>query len=176
MVFRERRFAPRHLLSLLAGVSFPTGPRVHDSTGYPVPEDLQPGSGSFDPVFGVSYGYFGSAVTVFSSLSYRHATPGRGGYRRGSILSGTALLQRSVHRAVALGLGVELRHTRPDALSNMLTLTETGGTIMALTPQLLFALHRDVLLRVALQAPVGQWWNERKQEFPTGILALVIDL
>lgn len=176
LVFRERRFSPRHLISLLAGIKFPTGPRVSDSTGYPVSDDLQPGSGSFDPMFGASYGYFGDAVTVFASLSYRYTTVGRNDYRRGAVLGATVLAQRSLHRAVALGLGLDINHTRPDAVGDDRTLPATGGTILAVTPQLLIALHRDVLLRAAVQAPLGQWWNENKTEFPTGILSLVVDL
>lgn len=66
VVFRDRRFSPRHLLGLTAGLKFPTGPRVQDSSGYPAAADLQPGSGSFDPNFGVSYSYFGSSVSAFS--------------------------------------------------------------------------------------------------------------
>lgn len=176
LVFRERRFAPRHLVSLLAGVKFPTGPLVDDSSGYPASDDLQPGSGSFDPIVGASYGYFGDAVTVFSSLSYRHATVGRNGYRRGSVFAATALVQRGVHRAVALGLGIDMSHTRPDAVNEDRALSQTGGTVLALTPQVLFALHSDVLLRAALQLPIGEWWNGEKAESPTGIVSLVVDL
>ena len=176
LVFREKRFSPRHLLSLLAGIKFPTGPRVNDSSGYPAPEDLQPGSGSFDPIFGASYGYFGAAVTAFSSLSYRHSTVGYNGYRRGAVLAATALVQRSLHRAVAVGLGLDMSHTRPDAVNDDHPLPQTGGTLLSLTPQLLFALHRDVLLRGALQIPIGQWWNESRVEFPAGILSLIVDL
>lgn len=176
LVFRERRFSPRHLLSLLAGIKFPTGPRVADSSGYPAPDDLQPGSGSFDPVFGASYGYFGDAVAVFTSLSYRYTTVGRNGYRRGSVLAATALVQRGVHRLVALGLGLDMNYTWPDAVADDRPLPTTGGTILSATPQLLVALHRDILLRAALQIPMGQWWNESKTEFPAGVLSLVVDL
>lgn len=176
LVFRERRFAPRHLVSLLAGVKFPTGPRIDDSDGYPASDDLQPGSGSFDPIFGASYGYFGDAVTAFSSVSYRHTTVGRNGYRRGSVVAATVLVQRGVHRVAALGLGLDMSHTRPDAVNEDRALSQTGGTVLALTPQILIALHSDVLLRGALQLPIGEWWNGEKAEFPTGILSLVVDL
>lgn len=191
LLFRERRFAPRHLLSALIGVKFPTGPRVSDSSGYPVPADLQPGSGSFDPLVGASYGYFGDAVTILASLSYRHATVGWGGYRRGSTLAGTALVQRGVHRVVALGLGIDASHLRPDEVQVPPETEEpaptapapvgrelpaTGGTLLSLTPQILVAPGRDVVLRAAVQLPIAQFWHEEKQEYPTGILSVAVDL
>jgi hypothetical protein len=175
LLYRDRRFSPRHILGALAGLKFPTGPRVRDSSGYPAPDDFQPGSGSWDPIFGASYAYFGSEIGVFSSFSYRHTTAGWNGYRRGSVLGISSFLQRSVHRAVSLGLGLELSHTRPDEFHGF-ALPETGGTVLALVPQLLIALRTDWLLRAALQLPGGQFWNGPQIEYPTGILALVIDL
>lgn len=174
LVFRDRRFAPRHVVGVLAGLKFPTGPRVRDSSGYPASDDFQPGSGSWDPIFGANYGYFGD-LGVFVSFSYRHTTTGRNEYRRGSALGISAFVQRSVHRVISLGAGLELSHTRPDELRGAV-LPETGGTVLALVPQALIALRTDWLLRAALQLPGGQFWNGAQTEYPTGILSLVIDL
>lgn len=174
LLFRDRRFAPRHVVGVLAGLKFPTGPRVRDSSGYPATDDFQPGSGSWDPILGANYGYFGE-LGVFVSFSYRHSTIGRNEYRRGSLLGISAFVQRSVHRAISLGAGLELSHTRPDELRGA-ALPETGGTVLALVPQALFALRTDWLLRAALQLPGGQFWNGAQTEYPTGILSLVIDL
>lgn len=174
LVFRDRRFAPRHVVGVLAGLKFPTGPRVRDSSGYPAADDFQPGSGSWDPIFGANYGYFGD-LGVFVSFSYRHATTGRNEYRRGSVLGISAFVQRSVHRVISLGAGLELSHTQPDELRGAV-LPETGGTVLALVPQALIALRTDWLLRAALQLPGGQFWNGAQTEYPTGILSLVIDL
>ncbi|MFO0579555.1 MAG: hypothetical protein U1A78_36620 [Polyangia bacterium] len=175
LVFRDRAFSPRHIVGILAGLKAPTGPRVADSSGYPAPDDFQPGSGSWDPLFGASYGYFGRELGVFASLSYRHTTTGRLDYRRGSVLGASALVQRSLHRAVSFGLGLELSHTRPDELRGI-SLPDTGGTVLAVAPQALIALRTDWLLRAALQIPVGPLGSRTQVEFPTGILALVVDL
>lgn len=174
LVFRDRRFAPRHVVGVLAGLKFPTGPRVRDSSGYPAPDDFQPGSGSWDPIFGANYGYFGD-LGVFVSFSYVHTTTGRNEYRRGSALGISAFVQRSVHRVVSLGAGLELSHTRPDELRGAV-LPESGSTVLALVPQALIALRTDWLLRVALQLPGGQFSNGAQTDYPTGILSLVIDL
>ena len=174
LIFRDRRFAPRHIVGALAGLKFPTGPRVRDSSGYPASDDFQPGSGSWDAIFGANYGFFGD-LGVFVSFSYRHSTTGRNEYRRGSTLGISAFVQRSVHRVISLGAGLELSHTRPDELRGAV-LSETGGTVLALVPQLLIVLRTDWLLRAALQLPGGQFWNGAQTEYPTGILSLVIDL
>lgn len=174
LVYRDRRFAPRHIVGVLGGLKFPTGPRVRDSSGYPATDDFQPGSGSWDPIFGANYGYFGD-LGVFVSFSYRHSTTGRNEYRRGSQLGISAFVQRSVHRVVSLGAGLELSHTQSDELRGAV-LPATGGTVLALVPQALIALRTDWLLRVALQLPGGQFANGAQIEYPTGILSLVIDL
>lgn len=94
LVYRDRNFAPRHLLSLTAGLKFPTGPRAFDDSGYPFPDDFQPGSGSWDPFFGVTYTYFsGSLVSFVGSSSFRYATSGPRGYQRGMNLGTTLAVQ-----------------------------------------------------------------------------------
>lgn len=48
VVFKDRRFAPRHVASLRLSTTFPTGPEV-TSGGVPVASELQPGRGAVIP-------------------------------------------------------------------------------------------------------------------------------
>ena len=86
LLFRERRFAPHHLLWGLVGLKFPTGYRLYDDTGHPFPADDQPGTGSWDPFVGGTYAWFGNGMAVFASASYKVTTPNERAYRRGSAL------------------------------------------------------------------------------------------
>ncbi len=181
LVFRDRSFSPRHLGAVLVGIKLPTGPRVEDSSGYPAKEDFQPGSASVDGIFGASYSYFGDSVSVFASLSYRHTTTGWRGYRRGSKIGASAILQHPIHDRIALALGMDFGHARPDEVAppestDNLPLPNTGGTLLSVTPQVLFSLRTDWLLRVAVQAPVLQSWNADQSEYPTGVVSLTVDL
>lgn len=48
VVFKDRRFAPRHVVSLRLSTTFPTGPEV-TSGGVPIASELQPGRGAVIP-------------------------------------------------------------------------------------------------------------------------------
>lgn len=176
LVFRDRRFSPRHIIGVLAGLKTPTGPRINDSSGYPAPDDGQPGSGSWDGIYGASYGYFGALGSVFLSASYRQTTAGYRGYQRGAVLGASLAFQFAVNRWSALVLGADFAHTEPSRLDAATRAPDTGGDLLAATPGLLFALGQDVLLRLALQVPVVQSWRGRQSETATGIVSLVVDL
>lgn len=176
LVFRDRRFSPRHTLGLLAGIKAPTGPRVNDSSGYPAPDDVQPGSGSWDAVVGASYSYFGSLSSLFFSASYRQTTAGYRGYRRGSQLGASLAMQFTVNRWSALVLGTDFTATESSWLSPDTRAPDTGGLLLAASPGLLFALRPDWLLRVMLQVPVVQNWRGQQSGPATGVVALIVDL
>ena len=78
-------------------------------------------------------------------------------------------------------MGMDFGHALPDEVvpsesPERLPLPNTGGTLLSLTPQILFSLRTDWLLRVAVQAPVLQSWNADQSEYPTGIVSLTVDL
>ena len=180
LVYRDRSFSPRHLLGVLLGLKLPTGPRIRNSAGYPAADDEQPGSGSWDPVLGASYAYFGGRLSVQTSASYRHSTFGRRDYKRGAQLGGSAALQYAAHPRLGLGLGTDVLYQRSDEMKadtgEPVTLTATGGVQLALTPQLLWSPRTDWLLRLAVQLPVLQRWHDDHKEYPTLLLGLVIDI
>lgn len=173
---RDRRFAPRHLAGGLVGLKFPTGPRRTDSTGYPAPEDMQPGSGSWDGLFGLGYSYFGSAVAFFFSLSYRLTSPGYRDVLRGASLGGTALLQVPLGRRLALQGGLEAGLTERTRLAPEVWAPNRGGFLLSLSYGAVLALRPDWLLRLLVQSPIVQHWVGSQWESPTAILSLAVDL
>lgn len=173
---RDRSFAPRHVAGLLVGLKLPTGPRINDSSGYPAPDDRQPGTGSFDPIFGAGYSYFGDALSAFVTINYRLATPGPRATQRGSVLGASAVVQHALGLRLAAALGVDVGHTAPDQLPDGTPLPQSGGVVVALTPGLLIQPRADFLLRLAVQVPVVQVWQGEQHEYPTGILAGIVDL
>ena len=176
LIFRDRSFSPRHMVGVLAGMKAPTGPRRTDSSGYPAPSDMQPGSGSWDALFGAQYNYFGDAVSLFVSASYRLTGTGYVDYRRGSVLGATAFVQLPIVRSFAIGHGLDASWTAQSVLSSGALAPNTGGSLLSLTYGALLAIRSDWLLRLQLQIPIIQRWIGSQSESPTGIVSLTIDL
>lgn len=172
---RERRFAPRHLAGGLLGLKFPTGPRRTDSTGYPAPEDMQPGSGSWDGLFGLSYSYFGSTLALFASFSYRLTSPGYRDVVRGDSLGGTLLLQVPIGRRLALQGGLEASLTGRTRLAPEVWAPSRGGFLLSLSYGAVLSLRTDWLLRLLVQSPIVQHWVGSQWESPTALLSLAVD-
>lgn len=176
LFYRDRSFSPRHLAGVLVGIKTPTGPRRNDSTGYPAPDDQQPGSGSWDGQFGLSYSYFGDALAAFLSASYRLTSIGYRGYQRGGVLGVTALAQFPIGRSVAVSAGLEFSHTQRSLLPEGATAPDTGGSLLSVSQGLLVSLRQDWLLRFTIQTPVLQAFYGLQRETPTGVLALIVDI
>ena len=176
VMFRDRSFSPRHLLSGLIGLKIPTGPRLHDDAGYPFAEDDQPGSGSWDPFAGLSYGYFGEKISVFSSGSYRYTTTGRRGYKHGQSVGGTAGVQFQPIGVVALSLAADFRWAAADRLPGGIDAPNTGGAMLALTPAITIAPVERWLIRLAVQIHVADWLYGNQTESHAVMLSTVVDL
>ncbi|HZS38343.1 MAG TPA: hypothetical protein VFF06_16015 [Polyangia bacterium] len=176
LLFRERRFAPQHLLWATAGVKMPTGPRLRDGAGYPYADDDQPGSGSWDPFGGVSYGWFGGLTSIFAATNYRYTTTGPRGHRFGSTLTSSATLQLQPYPWGALQLGADVRWSQADSLPNGVDAPNTGGTVLYASPALLASPWMNVLIRIGAQIPAVQRLNGVQSEGAKVMLSLAYDL
>jgi hypothetical protein len=190
VVWQDRRFAPSHLVSLLAGLKTPSGPRAYFSDGTPLDDDLQPGSGSWDPFAGAAYAWFGDKLSGFASAGFRYPTPGRNHYQHGQSFGVSGGLQIQPKRWVALGLGADLKwvaaDTAPPAADGgmvvpatiAVAVPDTGGTLLALTPSVVFAPVDRWVIRLAAQIQVGSvnWLNGNQTESHTVMLSTVVDL
>ena len=155
LVYKERGFLPHHLVFVSGGLKMPTGPRLTDDRGYLVPDDDQPGSGSWDPFTGLTYAWFsGKLVSLFGSASYRYPTAGWHGYRRGMSLGVSAAVQVQPFRWGAIQLGADVLWQAADTLANGNPMVNSGGTVGYLAPGLLFNPIADLLVRVVVDAPV----------------------
>ncbi len=155
VLFQEKAFAPHHVLWAGAGLKFPTGREGRDTAGFPVDSDDRPGSGSWDPFAGVTYGWFsGELLSLFASASGRFTTRGFDGYRRGATVGGSAALQLQPWSWGAVQLGADLLWEHADILGNGATVPNSGGTTGFLVGALLVNPWRDLLLRAVVDAPV----------------------
>lgn len=182
VIWRDRAFASRHLVSLVGGLKFPTGPRLTDDRAYPYPEDDQPGTGSFDPFAGASYAWFGSTLSSYASVSWRQTTPGRRSWQRGSQLGATVGAQLQPTGRIALGLSLDTRWALADSMPDPATtegrvdVPNTGGVSLALTPSVLVSILEPWLLRVAVQIHVWDHWYGVQNESVVLLLSTAVDL
>ena len=64
---------------------------------------------------------------------------------------------------------------RFSSLQPQKTFTRLAFCVLALTPSLLWSPRTDLLVRAALQVPVFQRWDGPRYDYPTFVLALVLD-
>jgi hypothetical protein len=177
VLFQERSFAPQHVLWAMGGLKLPTGYRAYDAQGFPVADDDQPGSGSWDPFFGATYAWFGGGLlSLFASVTGRITTHGWHGYRRGSTVSGTAALQIQPRPWGAVQIGVDGLWQATDALPNGATMPDTGGTTGFATLSLLAMPVRDLLVRLTASAPVFTALNGHQSTGPQVALQVAYDV
>jgi hypothetical protein len=153
VTFKDRRFGARHVLYSTLGVKLPTGPEAEDDAGRSLPFELQPGTGSVDPLVGLSYATFQGDWSGYGSAHAYFATPGWNGNRASSSLRVSASAQRQLVPAFALRLGID---TRIDARATEDGRPEpdSGGFIGFLSPEALVSPGMDVTIVGSARIPV----------------------
>lgn len=108
-VFADRSFSPRHLFALVGGLKLPTAPRERAEDGRELPTEVQPGTGSWDPILGMSYAFFARPWSAYASVQAMAPLRGTSGFRASSSLRTTWVVQRQLIPELALRLGVDAR-------------------------------------------------------------------
>jgi len=144
-IYRDRDFAPRHLVALIAGMKLPTAPLERDDAGQLLPIEVQPGTGSFDPILGASYAHFAAPLSLYASVQAFLPNAGTDGYRASRSLRTTVAAQRQLSDAVAARLAVD---TRLDgrAVEHGAAAEDSGGFIAFASPELLLSPVTDLTL------------------------------
>jgi hypothetical protein len=176
VAFRDRKFAPHHLLWGSAGLKMPTGPFQRDAEGYPISDDDQPGSGSWDPFFGATYAWFsGGLASLFAATTYRLATAGRHNYQRGSSLSWSAAVQLQPFTWGAILIGLDGHWATPDRLNGH-EMPDSGGVVARFAPGLLFAPRTDLTVRLNVAVPIVQALYGNQHDGTQVLLSMAYDI
>lgn len=155
VVWRDRKFAPRHLVSTIAGLEFPTGTVERDAQGVPLPLEFQAGTGSWDPIAGASYTMFTDPWSVYASSIAIFPTQGTADTEVGISFRQTALGQFQPWRFLAFQLGAEFRIDQPGYIAGVRD-PNTGGHITYGTFGLVGLPHDKVLLHFTTAVPMIQ--------------------
>ena len=155
VIWRDRKFAPRHLISLIGGLEFPTSTIEYDENGVPLPLEFQAGTGSWDPIAGASYGMFMDPWSLFVSSIAIFPTTGIADTRASTSFRQTAIGQFQPWKFLAFQLGAEFRIDGPGYIGDVRD-PDTGGHITYATLGLIGLPHERVLLHATAAVPLIQ--------------------
>jgi hypothetical protein len=156
----------RSSLSLLGGVKTALGDNNATIDGERADEHAQPGTGSTDVFGGVAFLYlFDKHSAFFSSGQYRHTGENDLGYRYGRSVLFNAAYERKLSGRIDGVLELNFRHAQKDRANPTGELGEnTGGSVLYVTPRLLFDAGHGVVLRAAAQIPIARDLNGAQKE------------
>ena len=146
----------RAWISAIFGVKTPWGLNDVRKDGVRVDEHAQPGTGSTDLFGGFSGFYlFDLDSSIFLSAQYRGTGRNDFGYKYGDNTLATLAYERKLTEPLDAVLEFDFRHAKRDQVdSEGLVDPNTGGTVLYITPRLLFAIGSHVALRAAVQIPI----------------------
>ena len=155
VLWRDRKFAPRHLLSLIAGLEFPTSSIEYDANGQPLPLEFQAGTGSWDPIAGASYTMFSDPWSVYASSIAIFPTTGTADTRASTSFRQTALGQYQPWQFLAFQVGAEFRIDGPGTIGGVRD-PNTGGHITYATIGVVGLPHEKLILHATAAVPLIQ--------------------
>ena len=155
VIYRDREFAPRHLVSLIGGLEFPTSTIEYGPEGRPLPLEFQAGTGSWDPIVGASYSMFMDPWSLFVSSTAIFPTTGTADTRASTSFRQMALGQYQPWRFLAFQLGAEFRLDGPGFIEGVRD-PNTGGHITYGTLGIVGLPHERVVIHATAALPLIQ--------------------
>ncbi len=174
-LWQDRGFGAKHLVAAMLGVKLPTGRVQRGADGEVLPVELQPGTGSVDPLAGLSYAHFAWPWSLYTSLQLFASTAGAEGMRASRSLRATTALQWQASTAVALRLGLDGR-LDGKAIEDGAQERDSGGFIGFASPELLLSPGQDWMVLLSARLPVIQGLSGFHREGPIWSVGLAKDL
>ena len=156
----------RTWLSALFGVKTPWGQDDVQQDGVRVDEHAQPGTGSTDLFGGLSFLHlFDEKSALFASTQYRGTGRNDFGYKYGDIFLANVAYERKLSERFDAVLELNYRWAGKDQVDfEGIEDPNTGGSILYLTPRLLFNVTSQLVARVSVQIPTWKNLNGEQTE------------
>ena len=147
----------RSAIFAVAGVKTNWGENDASRNGERLDEHVQPGTGSTDWFAGLSGSYqIDPHSAIFASAQYRHTGRNDFGYRYGRIQLFNVAYEHKLGTRWDAALEGNYRSSQHDQVDSSGTLDpDTGGSIVYLTPHLLFDAGGGWVLRASAQLPLS---------------------
>lgn len=173
--YQDREFAPRHLIALQAGLRIPTAPQANAANGERLVLEAQTGTGSFDPIVGVSYGFFMQPWSLFASLTALLPTPSRFDARAGYALLGTVSAQFQPLDWLGLSLALDTRFDTA-LIDRGEVDPHSGGFIAFASPGVILKPIEDLIFQASVRIPFVQALRGEHTESVMVVAGVVYDL
>ncbi len=175
VVWRDRKFAPRHLVNVIAGLEFPTSTIEYDADGRALPLEFQPGTGSWDPIAGASYTLFRNPWSFYVASIAIFPTTGIADTRASTSFRQTALGQFQPWRFLGFQAGVEFRVDGPGYVEGLRDLN-TGGHVTYGTLGIIGLPQPKVMIHATAALPMVQRLDGTHREGFAFTAGLVYDI
>lgn len=175
-LWRDKAFAPNHLVSLLVGAKLPTSPTWRAAGGQPLSLDAQLGTGSLDPFAGLAWmGSFSTWSLFASATGYVATSTGPLGFRPGPSLRTTLAAQWQPTPRWALRLASD---TRLEAVASLRGEPEpfNTGFVAYASPDVIFSPVMDVVVQLGVRVPVLNLLRGAVQPSPILQTSVAVDL
>lgn len=148
----------RASLYLVGGVKTAWGENDASRDGERLDEHVQPGTGSTDWFAGLSGSYqLDPKSALFVSTQYRHTGRNDAGYQYGRTTLVNVAYERKLTSRWDAVLEANYRHAGRDEIDDTgLVDDDTGGSIVYVTPRLLFDIGSGWVARASAQVPLSQ--------------------
>lgn len=148
----------RAALFAVFGVKTPWGEDNASRNGERLDEHVQPGTGSTDWFGGLSGSYqLNPRSALFASVQYRMTQRNDAGYRYGRVSLANLAYEHKVSARWDAVVEANYRHAGLDQIdASGVTDPDTGGSMLYVTPRVLFDAGRGWVVRVSGQIPVSQ--------------------
>ncbi|MFY9549801.1 MAG: hypothetical protein WAU32_01510 [Thermoanaerobaculia bacterium] len=156
----------RTWLSALFGVKTPWGQNDVQHDGVRVDEHSQPGTGSTDLFGGLSFLHlFDEKSALFASVQYRGTGRNDFGYKYGNITLANVAYERKIFEPLDAVVELNYRYAGKDQVDvEGVQDLNTGGSILYITPRLLFSITERLVARVSVLIPTWKALNGQQTE------------
>lgn len=145
----------------MTGIKFPTGSTGElNSAGTLIESELQPGSGSYDPLIGAGFGWVRERWSVNGNILYTFKTEGDNDFEHGDLFSVYVAMDYDLGKLcskVSAKTGLDLNIQEEDRqVSGGVEIADSGGTTILLGPSLTVQLYERVQFFGNILFPVYQ--------------------
>lgn len=182
-LYRDVPNKPTKSISAGLGIKMPTGENdVRTKNGNLVHAMMQPGTGSWDPIFLINAMHAMKSVSFQFNGLYHMATEGDEGYEFGDVISADLITRYQVLNSISLGLGLNFIHAGRDkdhdgkysrpATSLIDNIENTGIAAFYISPEVQVRfLNTGGSLLVRFQKPIYQDVNGIQQVVDWRVMA-----
>ncbi len=163
-----------HVFAVHAGLELPTGSIERDAAGALYRPELQPGSGSWDPLFGATYGLFLRPMSFYASSTLYLPTTGHDQLRGGLSVRSSVAGQYDLFDELALRLSFDTRAERASTIAGEIE-PDSGGFIAYVSPEVVYSPMMDLMLRAVVRLPAIDALIGEHDEGPMFVLGAAYD-